>query len=38
MAAVLRQLVCDLRGDSGGAQRLCSIRGVSFYGAASGNQ
>ena len=38
MAAVLRQLVCDLCGDSGGAQQLCFLCGVSPYGAASGNR
>ncbi len=38
MAAVLRPLVCDLCGDSGGAQQLCSLCGVSPYSAASGNR
>jgi hypothetical protein len=38
VAAVLRQLVCDLCGDSGGAQQLCHLCGVSPYGAASGNR
>ena len=32
------QLVCDLCGDSGGAQGLCFLCGVSPYGAASGNR
>jgi hypothetical protein len=38
VAVVLRQVVCDLCGDSGGAQRLRSLFGVSPYGAASGNR
>jgi hypothetical protein len=38
VAAVLRQLVCDLCGDSGGAQQRCLFCGVSPYGAASGNR
>ena len=38
VAAVLRQLVCDLCGDSGGAQQLCFLCCVSPYGAASGNR
>ena len=38
VAAVLRQLVCDLCGQSGGAQQLCFRCGVSPYGAASGNR
>ena len=33
VAAVLRQLVCDLCGDSGGAQQHCLLCGVSPYGA-----
>ena len=36
VAAVLRQLVCDLCGDSQGAQQRCLLCGVSPYGAASG--
>ena len=38
MAAVLRQLVCDLCGDSVGSQRLRFFCGVPPYGATSGNR
>ena len=38
VAAVLRQLVCKLCVQSGGAQKLCLLCGVSSYGAASGNR
>ena len=38
VAAVLRQLVCDLCGDCDGAQRLCYLCRVSSHGAASGNR
>ena len=38
VAAVLRQLNCDLCGDSGGAHQRCFLCGVSPYGAASGNR
>jgi hypothetical protein len=38
VAAVLRQLVCDLCGDSQGAQQGCYLCGVSPYCAACDNQ